>query len=91
MAQNYFDWNEESKRETVLAKSSDHPVPDKNSHWVVVKDGGNQKCRLPSFGSILLQCLTHQESGQQRVLLAAVIMIANNLENNVWHLIKESQ
>lgn len=24
--------NEESKRKTVLAKSSDHPVPDKNSH-----------------------------------------------------------
>lgn len=51
MAQKYFvsEQKEESNRETVLAKCSNHPVPGKDSYRVIAKDARSQKCRLPSF------------------------------------------
>lgn len=93
MAQNYLDRNEEKRAKGKLF----WPSPLTTRCQTRTATGSSLKMRETRnadyhlFGSLLLQCLTHQESGQQRVLLAAIVMINNNLENNMWHLIKESQ
>lgn len=51
MAQKYFvsKQKEESNRETVLTKCSNHPVPAKDSYGVIAEGARSQKCKLLGF------------------------------------------
>lgn len=51
MARNYFgsEQKEESNRETVPDKGSNHPVSGRDSYRVIATDAGSQKHKLLSF------------------------------------------
>lgn len=53
MTQKYFgsEGREKRKREIVLGKCFACLLPNKDSYWVIAKDAGKQKCRLPSSKS----------------------------------------